>query len=99
MDSILATVGRIVYYHTRGSADGVYPPVNFAAIVTDAHNGITIDLAVFGPSGLRFEHNVPQGGNPGEWDWMPFQKDQVARMATGTAPAPGVGGMTTAPSA
>ena len=81
----LATVGRMVHFKTRGSADGVYPPTVFAAIVTDAHNGITVDLVTFGPGGMRFELNVAKGQNPGEWDWMPFQKDQMARLATGTA--------------
>lgn len=102
----LATTGRIVYYKTRGSADGVFPPTNFAAIVTDAHNGITIDLCTFGPSGIRFETNVAKGDQPGNWDWVPFQKDQAARMAPGTINGshPGAftepaAGNTTAPSA
>ena len=64
-----ASVGRIVHYKTRGSADGVYVPQNFAAIVTDAKNGITLDLVTFGPSGMRFEQNVAQGNDPGQWNW------------------------------
>jgi hypothetical protein len=86
------TVGRMVYYKTRGSADGVYPPKNFAAIVTDTHllgdtdgGRDTVDLVTFGPNGSRYEHNVEQGEGVGQWDWMPFQKDQQARLAPGTA--------------
>lgn len=78
------TVGRMVYYKTRGSADGMYPSVNFAAIITNVEsNGDTglICLAVFGPQGLRFELGVEQGQEIGQWDWMPFQKDQQARLA------------------
>lgn len=66
-----ATVGRIVHYKTRGSADGVYPPTIFAGIVTDAKDGITVDLVTFGPTGLRFEANVTLGDQPGMWSWPP----------------------------
>lgn len=82
------TVGRMVYFKTRGSADGVYPPVDFASIITAVHeesDEMAVDLVCFGPSGIRFEHGVMKGGQPGEWDWMPFQKDQQARLAPGTA--------------
>lgn len=90
MDSkILPTVGRMVYYKTRGSADGVYPPKNFASIITEVCEGEAgkeaeencINLVTFGPSGMRFEQHVMQGDQPGQWDWMPFQKDQQARLA------------------
>lgn len=82
----------MVYYQTRGSADGVYPPTNFAAIVTEVCEGQAgieagencVNLVVFGPSGLRFEQHVVQGQNVGQWDWMPFQKDQQARLASDT---------------
>lgn len=92
---ILPTVGRMVYYKTRGSADGVFPPTHFAAIITEVKeivgepadgvikdwNNLIVSLAVFGPQGLRFELNVYQGPEIGQWDWMPFQKDQQARLA------------------
>lgn len=69
----LPTVGRMVHYHTRGSADGVFPPTEFAAIVTQVHSdigdGTTVDLAQFGPTGLRFECGVEQGSEVGKWDW------------------------------
>lgn len=93
MGKITPTVGRMVYYKTRGSADGVYPPTNFAAIITAVHLvedkehtdiGDTVDLVCFGPQGMRFELGVENGENAGQWDWMPFQKDQQARLAPGT---------------
>lgn len=71
---IMPTVGRIVYYKTRGSADGVYPPTIFAAIITNVRPDYTVDLCTFGTNGLRFEMEVFNGEAPGEWDWMPFQK-------------------------
>jgi hypothetical protein len=73
--NILPTVGRMVYFKTRGSADGVYPPVNFAAIITKVYTNTMVSLATFGEQGLRFETSVKQGDQPGQWDWMPFQKD------------------------
>lgn len=95
---IAPTVGRMVYYKTRGSADGVYPPTDFAAIVTsiDDQDSTLVSLVTFGKTGIRFETMVPKGDQPGQWDWMPFQKDQQARMAPGTLneshPAPtGIG--------
>jgi hypothetical protein len=64
------TVGRIVHYKTRGSADGVFPPTAFAAIVTQVHEGsMYADLVTFGPSGMRFETNVEYGNDAGQWAW------------------------------
>lgn len=74
------TVGRIVYYKTRGSADGAYAPTDFAAIVTGVHEDGTLSLCTFGVSGLRFEVSVMQGDEPGQWNWMPFQRDQQKRV-------------------
>lgn len=89
MGNILPTVGRMVYYKTRGSADGVFPPTNFAAIITEVTSDVDgiVSLVTFGPSGLRFEQQVSQAQSfdeVGVWDWMPFQKDQQARLAPGT---------------
>lgn len=75
----------MVYFNTRGSLDGAYPPRPFAAIVVDVNSDQTVGLAVFGSTGIRFEQNVRQGDLPGCWDWMPFQKDQQARLAPGTS--------------
>jgi hypothetical protein len=86
------TVGRMVYYKSRGSADGVYPPKDIASIITAVHEDGDVSLATFYETGLRFEPKTSQGQELGQWDWMPFQKDQQARLAPGTAneshPAP-----------
>lgn len=78
----------MVYYKSRGSADGVFPPTDRAAIITDALEEAEqsqVRLAVINPEGLFFTTWLYQGQNPGQWDWMPFQKDQQARLAQGTA--------------
>jgi hypothetical protein len=90
------TVGRIVYYKSRGSADGVYPSVNRAAIVTDVRiltssTPVTeVKLTVFNPEGLYFPPTwVPMGQKPGQWDWMPFQKQNMGNQSQSAI----VGGM------
>jgi hypothetical protein len=65
------SIGRIVHFKTRGSADGAFPPRDFAAIITTVHNDTNVNLATFGDNGLRFEHSVPQGDQPGNWNWPP----------------------------
>lgn len=64
------SVGRIVHFQTRGSADGVYPPTCFAAFVTEV-DGDVVGLATFGPSGLRFERAVEHDESHahGTWHW------------------------------
>lgn len=86
------TVGRMVYYKARGSADGVFPKVDRAAIVTDVRevdhpeNGDGVGggafecrLSIHNPDGLMFSGWLSQGQEGGQWDWMPFQKDQQLR--------------------
>ncbi len=75
------TVGRVVYFKTRGSLDGVYPPRDFAAIVTRVYEDGDISLVTFGETGVRFEIKVSQGQEGGQWDWMPFQKAQLEDSA------------------
>ncbi len=90
--TIKPTVGRMVYYKARGSADGVFPKVDRAAVVTDVRfvadvpetEQNQVRLCVMNPEGLYFTDWLYQGQNGGNWDWMPFQKDQAARMAPGT---------------
>ena len=59
------SVGRIVHYVARGSADGVFPVTCRAAVVTEvaefspSHNGI--GLAVFHPDGLLFAKDISEG--------------------------------------
>lgn len=94
---IAPTVGRVVYYKSYGTPNGEYPSKDRAAIVTDVNVRNTtvkgsseiltiteVRLAVLNPEGMFFTGWLLQGQEPGQWDWMPFQKDQVARMATGT---------------
>lgn len=85
MSNIAPTVGRMVYYKARGSADGKFPKVDRAAIVTDVRevpdSGYLCRLAVVNPEGLFFSEWLTQGQEGGQWDWMPFQKDQQARLA------------------
>jgi hypothetical protein len=73
------TVGRIVYYKSAGSADGTYPSVERAAIVTQVHTPECVDLCVFNPTGLHFNTSVMQGSGPMQWDWMPYQKGQAQK--------------------
>lgn len=90
--NINPTVGRVVYYKARGSADGVFPKADLAAIVTGVRetpgpqagekpNGPQVRLCVISPESLSFTDWLDQGQEGGQWDWMPFQKDQQARLA------------------
>lgn len=83
--NIAPTVGRVVYYKSRGSLDGKYPPTDRAAIVTDVQdtgleNPHEVRLCVLNPEGMFFTPFLEQGQAPGQWDWMSFQKDQQARL-------------------
>lgn len=80
------TVGRIVYYKSFGTPGGEFPSVDRAAIVTQVHNATCIDLCVLNPTGMYFSQNVFQGPDPGQWDWMPFQKQKTV-SATDKLPA------------
>lgn len=77
------TVGRVVYYKSRGSADGVYPKVDRAAIVTQIvdKESLVIGVCVLNPTGIFFAKGIKNGQEGGMWDWMPFQKDQQKRYA------------------
>lgn len=63
------TVGRVVFFKTRGSADGVFPPTDFASIITKVYTDTCVSLATFGEAGVRFEKEVEQGDEPGQWNW------------------------------
>lgn len=92
-NKIIPTVGRIVLYKSPASADGTYPTTDRPAIVVDVHDvspnhdEILVKLCVFHPFGLQFTEWLKQGEADNNWDWMPFQKDQQARLAPNT---PGV---------
>lgn len=81
------TIGRIVHYHSRGSADGVFKPEPRAAVVTGISSDVeirqdgygrpfaveTISLAVLNPTGFFFNEKVPFSVEPraGHWSWPP----------------------------
>ena len=70
------SVGRVVHYMARGSADGVYPPVARAAIITEVGDTWdTIGVFVISPTGM-FHRSLFEGGcaydedgAPGTWCW------------------------------
>ena len=71
----LPSVGWIVHYVARGSADGVFPVTCRAAIVTDAppDTGV-LGLAVLNPDGILFAQDIPEGEQGtdlvgGTWHW------------------------------
>lgn len=60
------SIGRIVHYVARGSADGVFPVTCRAAIVTEVSvsetpDGAPIGIAVLHPDGLLFARDIPEG--------------------------------------
>lgn len=68
------TVGRIVHYVSRGSADGVYGRECRAAIVTGTHehDPQLVSLCVLNPLGMFFDLAVSYGGLGdvgGTWHW------------------------------
>jgi len=84
----------MVYYKSRGSADGKFPSVDRAAVVTDVREVDSdpnrnlsarqqVRLCVMNPEGLFFTDWLDQGQLGGNWDWMPFQKDQQMRAGYG----------------
>ena len=71
------SVGRVVHYVSRGSADGVFPAVCRAAVVTEVDGldaVVNVGLAVLNPTGLFFDREVLEFGScatlrPGTWHW------------------------------
>ncbi len=71
-------IGQSVYYKSRGSMDGVFPPTDRAAIITDIKeiisSGVNIGefevrLCVMNPEGLFFTAWLKQGQAPGNWEY------------------------------
>lgn len=66
------SVGRIVHYVSRGSADGVYAPTCRAAIIAGVlDRSEACELVVFNPEGLFFndcphDEETKKGGT---WHW------------------------------
>lgn len=78
---IKPTVGRIVLYKSKlmsgeNAAEDIFQP----AIVTEVISDTVISVCVFLVNGTAFVQSVEQGQECGQWDWMPFQKDQQARL-------------------
>lgn len=79
----LPSVGRIVHYVARGSADGVFPATCRAAIVTEVRDedapAKRISLCVLNPTGVFFDQGIPEGAPAdtdlsvplvgGTWHW------------------------------
>lgn len=65
------SVGGIVHYVSRGSADGVYPSVCRAALVTDVLTPYNIAVTIFNPEGMNFHSNIDYNPDkaPGTWHW------------------------------
>lgn len=91
---MIPTVGRIVHYTNLGDKDGKYPPEQQAAIVTKVTpvpalpEGAVeeccckVSLHVFYPTGGFDMQDVPFsfGYERGHWSWMPYQKEQHAKV-------------------
>lgn len=58
------TVGRLVHYVARGSADGFFPPVCRAATITEVGELGRVGLCVFNPTGEFFHPLALSGGVP-----------------------------------
>jgi len=81
MVDIKPTVGRVVLYKMKAQAGTIGKEDIFPALVTRVHNDTVINLAVMTDYEIKFQTSVAQGDGVGLWDWMPFQKDQQARLA------------------
>jgi hypothetical protein len=62
--------GQTVLYVSRGSADGVFPPVDRAAVVTEVGDDKeTLGLCVLNPTGMFFHPLAAGGARHDEQDW------------------------------
>ena len=87
--NIVPTVGRMVYYMARGSADGKFPKKERAAVITDVmefqdpvqdfKSEWKVRVCVLNPEGMFFSDWLTQGAEGGQWDWMPYTKEQAAK--------------------
>lgn len=67
------SIGRVVHYQSRGSADGVFAPEPRAAIITRVNTDDTVDLCVLNPTGVFFDFHLQYSEDPegGCWSWPP----------------------------
>ena len=73
-NKILPTIGRVVLFNNNG----IIRPGIITEVV-DAEVGI-ISVFVMEPTEIMFKVSINQGNDNGQWDWMPFQKDQQSRL-------------------
>ncbi len=77
---MIPSVGRIVHYVSRGSADSVYSKTCRAAVITEVVNldrRDAVSLCVLNPTGIFFhedckyaeESEYPEALTPGTWHW------------------------------
>lgn len=53
------SVGRIVHYVSRGSADGIFEPECRAAIITEVSPDTSrVSLCILNPQGIFFDHGL-----------------------------------------
>ena len=76
------SVGRIVHYVSRGSADGQFPATCRAAVVTELADpdGHSLGLAVLNPTGMFFDRLIPWDnaqGDPGYPDCPSVPHEQM----------------------
>lgn len=73
------SIGRIVHYVARDSADGVYPPTCRAAVITQVNYDVEdtpaegyIGVAVLNPTGMFFHESCDYDKDhaPGSWHWV-----------------------------
>jgi hypothetical protein len=71
------SIGRIVHYVSRGSADGVYEPVHVPLLVVASwiepseNHAVYVNGWTFNSHGQRYEESVPFDGDGerGTWHW------------------------------
>lgn len=80
---IKPTVGRVVWYNyddiDERKPHGVQP---YAAIITYVNSDTSVNLVVFGHDGVPFSKTdvtLADDTNPGDCQWMPYQKGQAAK--------------------
>lgn len=84
MANIEPTVGRMVYFYPDGGFPSNGSTV-LPAVIVRVWSPDCVNLKVLNDGEKDFwVTSVMKGSSPRNWDWMPFQKDQAARLAPGT---------------
>lgn len=73
----IPTIGRIVHFVHSNTHVRTGPPIIRAAIITEVDTAddptSTVGLAIFNPTCMFFNCNVPFGDLPGQWHWPPLK--------------------------